>query len=120
MRHYKGSVFYDSARVAEQMGTRGGIYEDRSLVFVAPPANVDLMVHGGMGDFCYVTGQVLDPLGDTPMPDVEVCLGAEGEAHVKTDEFGQFTLGGQVTGEEPVLTMTFDDAELVCRVPDLD
>lgn len=114
----RGHLFFDSAKVTAAMGVRGaGAEVDRTLVFLAGPICVDVMVHAGPDDYCYYSGQILDKEMRNPISGVAVSVGPEDDGEVETDEFGQFAIGATGPPDTRYLRVRADSEEVVCRVP---
>jgi hypothetical protein len=119
MRQQVAKLVYDSARTSELTGMRGGIFEQRSVGFLGQSMTVEMLIDESAGDFYCVSGQVLDRQTREPRAGARLTLGAHGEAATSTDDYGEFTIGGQVTTETQILIVHSDEVDLVCRVPDL-
>lgn len=117
MRQQVAKVIYDSARTPEVAGVRGGTFERRSIGFLAESIRVEMMLEDDAGDFYHCAGQVLDRAGREPCAGVRVSLGIRGEATATTDDYGEFMLAGQLTGETQVFILHGDAADVVCCVP---
>jgi len=117
MRQQVAKVVYDSARTSELDGIRGGVTERRSLGFLANTLSVEVMIEEATGNDYFCSGQVLDRDGGSPRPGLDISLGARGEARTKTNDYGEFSIGGKTNEEGRIFIVHTDDVDVVCRVP---
>lgn len=84
----------DTARTPSVLGRRGGLSDERQLVYRHAGLQVDVMLQPGGPSAAFVWGQIHGATSGRPCAEASVALLDEASrplAHAATDEFGEFS-----------------------------
>lgn len=109
-------LVYDSDRTAAKVGRRSAPACDRTLLFRSDRFAVDLVVQPAADELRIFHGQIVDERAGSPVSRAAVHLG-DGDAAVRTDDFGQFSLSDIPGAGDTVLRVRLPEQELRCAIP---
>ncbi len=119
LRRQIGRLLYDSARVGASAHSRSGLCGDRMLVYRCGPLSIDMVIHVGPGAFRVYHGQVIREDFNAPVKRAVVRMGEDGN-EVTTDDHGQFSFSGIVSGSDDLLSVTAGESQVICNIPPLE